>query len=41
MAFEFKYSSDKKIKVPAAFGVAYPDAGFQRISRENYLEWIG
>jgi predicted AAA+ superfamily ATPase len=40
-AFEFKYSSDKKIKIPAAFATAYPGAAFERISRDNYLDWIG
>ena len=40
-AFEFKYSSDKKIKIPVAFASAYPDATFERISKDNYLDWIG
>jgi predicted AAA+ superfamily ATPase len=40
-AFEFKYSSDKKTKIPSAFATTYPDAPFERISRDNYLEWIG
>jgi uncharacterized protein len=40
-AFELKYSSDKKVKIPAAFATAYPDAAFERISKHNYLEWIG
>ena len=39
-AFEFKYSPDKKVKVPAAFATAYPEASFERISRDNYLDWI-
>jgi predicted AAA+ superfamily ATPase len=39
-AFEFKYSPDKKVKVPAAFATAYPDALFEKISRDNYLNWI-
>lgn len=39
-AFEFKYSSDKKIKIPAAFASAYPDATFAPISKDNYLDWI-
>jgi uncharacterized protein len=39
-AFEFKYSPDKKVKVPAAFATAYPDALFEKISRDNYLDWI-
>ena len=39
-AFEFKYSPQKKVKVPAAFATAYPEASFDRISRDNYLDWI-
>jgi hypothetical protein len=39
-AFEFKYSSDKKIKIPVAFASAYPNATFERISKDNYLDWI-
>lgn len=39
-AFEFKYASDKKIKIPTAFASAYPDATFERISKDNYLDWI-
>lgn len=39
-AFEFKYSPDKKVKVPAAFSTAYPEATFQRIAKDNYYSWI-
>lgn len=39
-AFEFKYSTNKKVRLPAAFEAAYPAATFQAISRDNYLEWI-
>ena len=39
-AYEFKYSPDKKVKAPAAFVTAYPKASFERISRDNYLDWI-
>jgi predicted AAA+ superfamily ATPase len=39
-AFEFKYSPDKKVKIPAAFATAYPHVDFQVISKDNYLEWI-
>jgi predicted AAA+ superfamily ATPase len=38
--FEFKYSNNKRIKIPPAFATAYPMATFERISKENYLEWI-
>jgi predicted AAA+ superfamily ATPase len=39
-AFEFKYSSDKKVKIPAAFSTTYPEASFERIARDNYYSWI-
>lgn len=38
--FEFKYSNNKRIKIPPAFATAYPKATFERISKDNYLEWI-
>lgn len=39
-AYEFKYSPTKKVKLPAAFSSAYPDASFLCISKDNYLDWI-
>lgn len=39
-AFEFKWSETKKPKVPTAFGNAYPDASFEIINRQNYLDFI-
>jgi uncharacterized protein len=39
-AYEFKYSPTKKVKAPAAFSTAYPDASFVTISKDNYLDWI-
>lgn len=39
-AFEFKWSSNKKSKVPAAFKTAYPDAEFEVISQDNFLKFI-
>lgn len=38
-AFECKWT-ERSTKVPVAFKNAYPDAPFQVISRENYLDWI-
>lgn len=38
-AFEFKWGS-AKAKLPGAFGKAYPEASFDVISRENYLNFI-
>ncbi|HVB04401.1 MAG TPA: ATP-binding protein [Chitinophagaceae bacterium] len=39
-AFEFKYSPDKKVKIPAAFSTTYPKASFERIAKDNYFGWI-
>jgi uncharacterized protein len=38
-AFECKWQ-DKKAKKPVAFAKAYPEAGFDLVSKENYLQWI-
>lgn len=40
-ALECKWQSSKKVKVPAAFEKAYPDAEFNVIDKNNYLDWIG
>jgi len=37
--YEFKFSP-KKLKVPKAWAEAYPDAEFQVISKENFLEFL-
>ena len=39
-AFEFKWSTTKKISVPKTFQKAYPDAVFQLITPENYFEFL-
>lgn len=39
-AFEFKYSSKKKPKIPIAFSKAYPDAGFEVVNDKTYLDFI-
>jgi uncharacterized protein len=38
-AFEFKWQT-RAVKIPPAFAVNYPDATFEVIHRENYLDWI-
>ena len=38
-AFECKWK-DTKTKTPVAFRKAYPDASFQVVSQDNYVEWI-
>jgi uncharacterized protein len=39
-AYEIKYNTHKKAKVPTAWAQAYPDASFDVINPENYLDWI-
>jgi predicted AAA+ superfamily ATPase len=39
-AFECKWKQSSS-RVPAAFAKAYPEATFQVIHQNNYLEWIG
>jgi uncharacterized protein len=39
-AFECKWKTGKT-KTPAAFKNAYPDASFQVVNQDNYVEWIG
>ncbi len=38
-AYEFKWA-EGKVKVPAGFSGAYPQAGFEVISQKNYIEFI-
>ena len=38
--FEFKLNENKKSKIPTAFGKAYPDATFEVINKQNYLDFI-
>lgn len=39
-SYEFKWGSNKKTKIPALWGKAYPDASFETIHPNNYLEFI-
>lgn len=39
-AFEFKWGTNKKSKIPALWGKAYPDATYETINPNNYLEFI-
>lgn len=39
-AYEFKWGANKTSKKPALWGKAYPQASFQTINRENYLDFI-
>lgn len=38
--FEFKWNERKKSKIPTAFSKAYPNATFEVINKQNYLEFI-
>lgn len=38
--FEFKWSSEKKVKAPGAWTRVYPDASFEVVHTDNYLEFI-
>ncbi len=38
--YEFKYSPKKSVRPPAAWKKAYPDATFQTITRDNWLEFV-
>jgi predicted AAA+ superfamily ATPase len=38
--FEFKCNEKRKSKIPTAFAKAYPNASFEAINRENYLDFI-
>ncbi len=38
--FEFKWNENRKAKIPTAFGKAYPEASFEVISKNNYLDFI-
>lgn len=38
--FEFKWNENRKAKIPTAFAKAYPEATFEVINKQNYLEFI-
>jgi predicted AAA+ superfamily ATPase len=38
--FEFKWNESKKAKIPTAFAKAYPEASYEVINRDNYLEFV-
>ncbi len=39
-AYELKWKTDKKDKIPSAWKEAYPDSKFEVMSSDNYLDWI-
>lgn len=38
--YEFKWNENRKAKIPTAFAKAYPEAIFEVINKQNYLEFI-
>ena len=38
--FEFKWNENRKTKIPTAFAKAYPEATFEVINKQNYLDFI-
>ena len=40
-AYEFKWRSGVRAKLPAAFAAAYPGATFEVVTRENYDAFVG
>ena len=39
-AYEFKYSTHKKVKAPITFTKAYPDAEFKVITPDNFMDFV-
>lgn len=38
--YEFKWNENRKAKIPTAFAKGYPEASFEVVNRENYLDFI-
>ena len=38
--YEFKLNENRKAKIPTAFAKAYPEASFEVINKQNYLDFI-
>lgn len=38
--YEFKWNENRKAKIPGAFAKAYPEASFEVINKQNYLDFI-
>jgi len=38
--YEFKWNENQKAKIPTAFAKAYPEATFEVINKQNYLDFI-
>lgn len=40
LGYEFKWNENRKAKIPTAFAKAYPEASFEVINKQNYLDFI-
>ena len=38
--YEFKWSGNRRAKIPGGFAKGYPEASFQVVNKENYLDFI-
>ena len=38
--YEFKWNENRKAKIPTAFAKAYPEASFEVINKQNYLDFM-
>lgn len=38
--YEFKWNENRKAKIPTAFAKAYPEASFEVVNKNNYLDFI-
>jgi hypothetical protein len=38
--FEFKWNENRKAKTPTAFAKAYPEASYEVVNKQNYLDFI-
>ena len=39
-AYEIKWNSKKKVKIPSGWKTSYPESSFEVIHPGNYLNWI-
>ncbi len=39
-AYEMKWNPNRKVKIPLGWQKAYPDAEFEVVTPENYLDWV-
>ena len=39
-AYEFKWNAKKKVKAPGGWSRAYPEASFEMVNPNNYLDFI-